>query len=133
MMPNKMRWLAVALLCLVLWPAQAQVAAEPEREKWAKIMQTGAKAFEQSDFAEAERQFKAGLKVAEEGLGPTDRAVLSTHKILARMYLVLGRQGDAETATKRILELQEKIHGPMHPNIAAQLNNLAEIYRRQKK
>ena len=33
MTPNKMRFLPVALLCLVLWPSLAPVAAEPEREK----------------------------------------------------------------------------------------------------
>ena len=40
-----------------------------------------------------------------------------------------GRYADAEPLLKRAIEIQEKIAGPGHPDVAKSLTNLAELYR----
>jgi len=44
-----------------------------------------------------------------------------------------GKYADAEPLYKRSLAIREKALGPEHPDVAASLNNLAELYRAQGK
>ena len=43
----------------------------------------------------------------------------------------LGRYGDAEPLYKRAIAIDEKALGPDHPDVAIDLNNLAELYHDQ--
>ena len=40
-----------------------------------------------------------------------------------------GRYSEAEPLYKQSLAIREKVLGPNHPDVAASLNNLAELYR----
>ena len=48
---------------------------------------------------------------------------------LAVLYDSPGRYADAEPLYKRSLAIGEKTLGPDHPDVAASLNNLADLYR----
>ena len=43
-----------------------------------------------------------------------------------------GRLGDAADATARVVRILESNLGPRHPDLANSLNNLGELYRRQR-
>jgi tetratricopeptide (TPR) repeat protein len=62
---------------------------------------------------------------------PSDRNILSTS--LCRTYRCpdQGRYAEAEPLYKRALRIDEKALGPEHPDVAIDLNNLAELYRAQ--
>ena len=52
----------------------------------------------------------------------------STWATLGRLYVVQGRMKDAEEAFDRSLELTRERYGPMHPFMAAGLENLGALY-----
>jgi CHAT domain-containing protein len=49
------------------------------------------------------------------------------------LYNSQGKYAEAEPLYKRSIEISEKALGPDHPDVAAALNNLAELYRAQGK
>ena len=50
---------------------------------------------------------------------------------LADEVLTRDSFGEAEPLYKRALAIDEKAHGPQHPEFATGLSNLAELYRVQ--
>ena len=49
------------------------------------------------------------------------------------VYIRQGKYSEAEPLCQRALAIDEKALGPNHPNVATNLNNLAELYRAQGK
>ena len=49
------------------------------------------------------------------------------------MYMDDVIYDDAEPLHKRALEIREKALGPVHPDVASSLNNLASLYKDQGK
>lgn len=47
---------------------------------------------------------------------------------LAQDYEQVGQFNDAEKTYKRVLAAQEKVHGPMHPDVAKALDKLSQFY-----
>ena len=53
---------------------------------------------------------------------------------LAALYDAQGKHAEeTESLYKRALAIDERSLGPNHPDVAADLNNLAELYRTQRK
>jgi tetratricopeptide (TPR) repeat protein len=52
---------------------------------------------------------------------------------LGLQYARMGRQAEAETVFQKAIIVQEKALGPVHPDLAKSLNNLAELYRTQNR
>ena len=122
MTPNIMRWLAVGLLWLVLWPAQAPA----QQESWETYMRAGGAVYRRSNYTEAEKQWKAGLDAAE-AFGTQDPRFAISLNNLALLYDAQGRYAEAEPLYKRALAVDAKGagtgpsrlgHGPQQPRRA---------------
>ena len=122
---TKTRWWLVGLVCLAL-AAVAYVFIQDGR--WETYSTSGIDAYQQGDYAEAEKQFGAALKEAEK-FGPQDPRLATSLNNLAELYRAQGRYAEAEPLHKRALAIREKALGPEHPDVAQSLNNLAELYR----
>ncbi len=118
------RWLLVGLLCLGLWP---MVAASAQETRWDSILADAAKAYQQADYAEAEKLFLAALKEAEK-FGNQDPRLATSLNNLAELYRAQGNYEQAEPLYRRALAIDEKALGPEHPGLATDLNNLAGLY-----
>ena len=123
----KVGWLLAGLVCLGL-AAVAYLSFQDGRWKYYKV--AGETAYQQGNYAEAERQLVAALKEAER-FDPEDPRLATSLNNLAALYQAQGRDAEAEPLYKHALAIDEKILGPDHPNFARDLNNLAELYRIQ--
>ena len=106
MIGKKTRWLLVGVLCLVLWPVQTLA----QQATWEQHMRAGGAAYRQGNYAEAEKQWNAGLGVAE-AFGTQDPRYATSLNNLALLYRAQGRYGDAELLQKRDLAITEKALG----------------------
>ncbi len=117
------RWLLVGLLCLGLWP---MVAASAQGTRWDSLMADALKAYQQADYAQAEKLFLAALKEAEKFGNPDPRLATSLNN-LAELYRAQGRYAQAGPRYRRALAIREKALGPEHPDVAAVLENYAAL------
>ena len=128
MTTTKLKWLVVGLVFLALWP----VHAPAQGGQWQSYITAGEQAYQQADYAEAEKQFEAALKEAG-AFGPDDVRLATSLDNLALLYDAQGRYAKAEPLYQRALAIWEKALGPEHPHVAASLNNLATLYQLQCK
>jgi len=117
------RWLLVGLLCLGLWP---MVAASAQETRWDSIMADGMRAYQQADYAEAEKLLLAALKEAEK-FGDQDPRLATSLNNLASLYYAQGKYTEAEPLYQRSLAILEKALGPEHPQVAQSLENYAAL------
>ena len=110
-------------MCLA-WFLVAQVTL------WDKYIDAGTKAYQQSQYAEAEKQFVAALHEAEK-FGQQDGRLATSLNNLALVQKTQGRHAEAEPLHQRALAIREKALGPQHPHVPTSLNNLAMVYRAQ--
>ncbi len=128
MITHKTKWLLVGLVCLALWPAYTSA----QGGLWQTYIAAGAKAYQQGDYAQAEKQWSAALKEAE-GFGPQDPRLATSLDRLATLYQAKGSYTEAEPLFQRALAIVEKALGPDHPSVATSLNNLGLVYHAQGK
>jgi tetratricopeptide (TPR) repeat protein len=129
------RWSLAALLCLALLSAcdsqDAESAAtdtETNATSWEEHMRAGITAYRQGRYAEAERQWDAGLEQAER-FGREDPRLGTNLNNLAALYQVQGKYTEAELHYKRVLRIDEKALGPEHRDVATSLENYAALLR----
>lgn len=79
------------LAVLWLWPA----AALAQVEQWQSYMDAGVEAYLQGDYTEAEKQFAAALKEAEQ-FAPKDPRLATGLNSLAEVYRTEGKYAEAE-------------------------------------
>ncbi len=91
MITHKTKWLLVGLVCLALWPAHAPA----QGDLWETYMDAGAKAYQQGNYPEAEKQWAAAVKEAE-GFGPQDPRLATNLNNLGELYRAQGRYAEAE-------------------------------------
>ncbi len=123
MKQGKTRWLLVGMLCLGLWP---MVAASAQETRWDSIVADAWKAYQQADYAEAEKLFLAALKEAEK-FGEQDPRFATSLNNLAELYLAQGKSEQAEPLYRRALAIREKALGPEHPLVATFLEMYAGL------
>ena len=123
---TKTRWLLAGVLCLLLWP----VSTAAQETAWEKYMGAAATAYQQGDYAEAEKQFKIALKEAEQ-FGDQDPRLGMSLLALGSVYIYQGLYAQAEPLIKRSLAIGEKALGPEHLQVAASLNSLAKLHQEQ--
>ncbi len=99
------------------------------KTKWESYMAAGVKAYQQSNYPEAEKQWVAALKEAE-GFGPQDPRLATSLNDLGEVYRLQGKYAEAEPLYKRSLAIYEKALGPEHPNVATSLENYAALLRK---
>lgn len=95
---------------------------------WGKYHDSGWVAFKGKNYAEAEKQFLDALKESERFPNDDPRLRLTLNN-LAETYREQARYSEAEPFYLRVLEMDERVLAPEHPDIAASLNNLANNYR----
>ena len=127
-MITRRRLSVIAVLCLLLHPTQASA----QDNLWETCIKAGMQSYRQGKYAEAEVQFLAALKEAE-NFDPEDPRLDRSLNFLVELYLAQGMDAEVEPHLKRSLEIKEKILGPEHADVAAGLNQLAELYRAQDK
>ena len=120
---HKAKWLLVGLACLALWPAHVLAQAG----QWDNYMAAATSAYQQGNYAEAEKQLSAALREAE-GFGLEDLRLATSLFVLAQTYKAQGRYAEAEPLFKRALGIMEKALGPDHPHVATVLHGLATLY-----
>jgi hypothetical protein len=74
-------WLLAGLLCLTLWPA----AASAQETRWETLMADAVRAYQQADYAEAEKLLLAALQEAEK-FGEQDPRFATSLNNLAALY-----------------------------------------------
>ncbi len=120
----KALWLLAVRFCLALWPAHVSA----QGGGWEALNAAGLEAYQRGDYAEAEKQWGAALKAAEE-FGSKDPRLATSLNNLAGLYHAQGRDADAEPLYERALEIMEKTLGSAHPNMAILLENMADFYK----
>ena len=113
---------AEALFTQVLAQGKAQAAAGNEKAADAAF-QLGELAYQRIDYARAYDYYLEAAK-----LQPDNPEYLN---MAGRIAYDLGRYAEAQTFFEKALAIREKALGPEHPDVAASLNNLAELYRAQ--
>ena len=122
------RWLLGGVVCLTLWGA----GCTTQETRWDSIMADAVKAYQQADYAEAEKLLLAALKEAEK-FGEQDPRLATNLNNLAGLYYAQGNYAQAEPLYQRALAIWEKALGPEHPDVATSLSNLAALYDAQGK
>ncbi len=107
MIATKSVGVLAGLLCLLLWPAHT-VAQQGD---WERRMRAGSAAYQQGNYAEAVKQTKAALSLAE-AFGPDDPRLATTLSNLGGFYNAQGRYAEAEPLYNRALRIDEKALGP---------------------
>jgi serine/threonine protein kinase/tetratricopeptide (TPR) repeat protein len=79
-------------------------------------------------FEEAEKHAENALAARDPENPLSSLGQDSTWATLGRLYVVQGRMDDARDAFDRSLELTRERYGPMHPFMAAGLENLGALY-----
>ena len=98
---------------------------------WDKLIDSGQKAYQQKNYAEAEHNF-ADAAAKAEASGANDTLGLSLND-LALALEAQGKLADAEQMYKRAIAAKEKSAGLDSPTLVPTLNNLALLYRGQHK
>jgi len=93
-----------------------------------RYTQAGAEAYQQGNYAEAEKQCLAALQEAEE-FGPEDPRLATILNNLALVYREQGKYAEAEPLYQHSLTILEKVLGPEHPYVAGSLENYAALLR----
>ena len=101
--------------------------APNQRANWESYITAAQQAYQQADYAEAEKQLEGALKEAE-AFGPDDVRLATSLSNLALLHKAQGRYGEAEPLHQRALAIREKALGPEHPAVATSLNGLAALY-----
>ena len=117
--------LLVGISCLTLWPLVAC-----SQSPWETYNEAGSNAYEQGQYADAEKAWIAALEEAEK-FGPRDPRLATSLNNLAILYDAQGKYAETEPLYKRALAIAEKTLGPDHLQVAIFLNNLADLYRLQ--
>jgi tetratricopeptide (TPR) repeat protein len=102
------------------------VAASAQKSRWDSMMADAAKAYQQADYAQAEKLLLAALQEAEK-FGEQDPRFAASLNNLAELYRVQAKYAQAEPLYQRALAILEKALGPEHPNVAAVLENYAAL------
>ncbi len=120
MMRAKTAWLLLGILSLASF-AVAQDTA------WEKYMKAAKAAFDQGQYAEAEKQLAAALKQAEK-FGEQDPRLASSLNALGMVYDRQGRYAEVEPLYRRSLAIAEKVLGPEHPNVARSCAHIRPLF-----
>ena len=126
MTTTKQNWLLVGLVLIggiALW----LMSAPNQGAKWESYITAAQQAYQQADYAEAEKQSEAALKEAE---AFDDVRLATSLNNLALLYKAQGRYAEAEPLYQRSLAIREKALGPEHPAVATSLENYADLLRK---
>ena len=122
----------VGVLCVMLISALFIGCGQNAGSPWESYNQAGSDAYEQGNYAEAEKQWSAALQEAGK-FGPEDPRLATSLNNQGELYRAQGKYSEAESFFQRWLAISEKALDPEHPEMARGLNNLALLYNDQGK
>jgi tetratricopeptide (TPR) repeat protein len=111
------------LLLFFVMPAQAA-----EDILWKTLYDAGEKARLGQNFAEAEKQLRLALRQAQ-NIGSGNSRIMATLKSLSDVLEAEGKNDEAESLLKRLLEADRAEHGPKSAEVAGDTSRLALLYR----
>ncbi|MBX9686810.1 MAG: tetratricopeptide repeat protein [Candidatus Obscuribacterales bacterium] len=91
---------------------------------WTDLSRTGYEALTQGNFDKAERLFRSAIDSCE--FEQEDLRLAYSFLVLGRCLSQKGDWGGAEPMYKRALEIYEKVHGPVHEDVAFSLAGQAK-------
>lgn len=111
---------AGAIFCLAVPSVYADHSA------WHTYMQAASEAYSQQRYKQAEKEL-AKARVEAEKYGDNDKELrlAITLNELGLVYMEEDKPAEAERLFKRALAMRQKVQGPDHVDVAAQLDNLA--------
>src|ERR1700733_1805221 len=112
---------ALGSACLVTGSAQAG------ESEWKKYSRSGATAYEQANWGQAERQFKLALKEAE-SFGPQDLRLASSLTNLGVLYNFRNQPAKAAPLFERAIAVKQAAMGPENPEVIASVGKLCQFY-----
>jgi tetratricopeptide (TPR) repeat protein len=115
-MPRIKCLIVVCLAVLLAGPASAQGAL------WQALFDGGVKAQSRDSLSEAEKQFAAALKNADD-----DTKIAQTAGKLAFVYDLEGKFPEAQEQYMRVLEVDKKLHGQTSTAVGVDLNSLGLV------
>ncbi len=121
-------WVAFLSGCASQGAERAATDTKTSAASWEEHMRAGITAYRQGRYAEAERQWDAGLEQAER-FGREDPRLGTNLNNLAALNQVQGKYTEAELLYKRVLRIDEKALGPEHRDVATSLENYAALLR----
>lgn len=95
--------------------------------RFLEYQNAGDKAYVGNNYAEAEKQYRAALAVAEEN-GPENTLVLIGLRSLAQLYMSQKKDADAESLFQKRIEIAEKISSKEPEKLATMYDDLATLY-----
>ncbi|MDQ3566421.1 MAG: tetratricopeptide repeat protein, partial [Pseudomonadota bacterium] len=113
---------AEALFSKALEQGKAQAAASHEKAAEAAY-QLAQLAYEHVDYKKAYAYYQEAANLEQDN--PTYL------NMAGKLAYEVGRYAEAQPFLEKALAIREKALGPEHPDVAANLNNLAELYRTQ--
>ncbi len=108
-------------LCAAIAPARAGEA------EWSHACQQGKIAFEQSNWGQAERCFKAAVKEAE-SFGAKDVRLANSLTNLGVLYNCRGLTAKAAPAFERAIAIKQAALGPENPEVVESVGRLCQFY-----
>ena len=145
--------LGLALACLTIVAAAGSLATvgcaprgpsgrtpvPPQASLWQVYTEAGEDAWLRGNYEEAERQYLAALREAEQlkvvaPNSPTealadDPGLATSLNNLGRLYTDMERYSEAQSHLDRALTITETALGPDHPYVAVTLKNLATLHQ----
>lgn len=97
--------------------------------RWEAYSDAGRRCFAEKQYDRAEEAFLAALRAAEH-FGDEDQRLAQSLNNLARVYGRREKYFPAAALLHRLLGIQERTMGEMHPGLVGVLTNLAEMYAR---
>ncbi len=123
-MQTRTRFRLIGVLCVMLMFAQGCA----QGTRWDRYIDAGTEAYQQANYAEAEKQWTDALREAEK-FGPEDPRLATSLNNLGELYRLQGKYAEAEPLYQRSLAIWEKALGPEHPDVAMVLENYAGLLR----
>ncbi len=125
-MNRRIRLSLVGVLCLMLVSTLLIGCGRLDGSSWETYNQAGGEAYEKGNYAEADKQWSAAVKIAEEFSLEDPRLAINLNN-LAVLYRAQGKYAEAEQLHQRSLAIYEKARGPDHPDVATVLENYADL------
>lgn len=117
---------------LIIWVLMASSCSKVDRtgEGRRQLNSAAGKAYEQEQYAEAEKLYQDAIDDAESS-GAEDWIFYRSLNGFGNVYRLTDRFAEAERLYHRSFSLREKALGPNHPEVASSLDSLALIYALQ--
>ncbi len=114
-------------LTLALLAALPPAVPAQQKSAWDEAIAQGKRDFQLGEYSDADRWFKKALKEAESA-NRDEHRVGVTLVNLAAVKKAQGSEKEVEGMLKRATAAFEKAHGPDHPDVAAAVEGLGQLY-----